>query len=49
MVAWLISGVSLLTPLPRLVWYIATQGNLVSSVSAAFRVGGGSEAVGPNA
>ena len=32
----------------RLVWFFAKQGKLVSSVSAAFRMGGGLEAVGPH-
>ena len=49
MVTWLISGVSFLILRSHLVWFFVAQGKLVSSVSAAFRMGGGSEAVGPNA
>ena len=39
-------GVSLLILRRRLVGFFAKQGKLVSSVPAAFRMGGGSEAVG---
>ena len=41
-------GVSLLILRRRLVKFFAMQGGLVFSVWAALRVGGGSEAVGPN-